>query len=104
MFPFYYKVQNAKQECYPPKDDITLTDTTARIKLQPLLDITAKRIFKAINIDSTDCKELTMISKWGMDGASNQANYKQKMTTDDKEDSASTKKSLTFVIAYHDRW
>lgn len=38
-----------------------------------------------------------MISKWGMDGALNQANYKQKMTTDDKEDSASTDDSSIFM-------
>jgi hypothetical protein len=72
IFPSYYQVQHAKQECYPPKDAITVTETSAKIKLQALLDITTRRIMMPIVIDS-DCKELTLISKWGFDGASNQA-------------------------------
>jgi hypothetical protein len=83
IFPSYYQVQHAKQECYPPKDAITVTETSAKIKLQALLDITTRRIMMPIVIDS-DCKELTLISKWGFDGASNQANYKQKIQSDDE--------------------
>lgn len=37
-------------------------------------------------IDS-GCKEFTLISKWGFDGASNQANYKQKVQTNDEQES-----------------
>lgn len=83
IFPSYYQVQHAKQECYPQKDAITVTGTSAKIKLQALLDITTRRIMMLLDIDS-DYKELTLISKWGFDGASNQANYKQKIQTDDE--------------------
>lgn len=83
LFPSYYKVQMAKQECYPPKSDITVTDTEAKIQLQSLLDVTTKRILKTI--DSNESKELTLISKCGFDGASNQANYKQRMPASNTE-------------------
>lgn len=83
IFPSYYQVQHAKQECYPAKDAITVTETSAKIKLQALLDITTRRIMMPLVMDS-DCKELTLISKWGFDGASNQANYKQRIQTDDE--------------------
>lgn len=86
IFPSYYQVQHAKQECYPPKDAITVTDTSAKIKLQALLDITTRRIMTSLVIDS-GCKEFTLISKWGFDGASNQANYKQKVQTNDEQES-----------------
>lgn len=62
IFPSYYQVQHAKQECYPAKDAITVTDTSAKIKLQALLDITTRRIMMPLVMDS-DCKELTLISK-----------------------------------------
>lgn len=74
-------MQHAKQECYPPKNAITVTETSAKIKSQALLDITTRRIMMPLVIDS-NCKELTLISKWRFDGASNQANYKQKIHID----------------------
>lgn len=54
----------AKRECYPPKNYITLSDSTANIKLQAHLDVTAKRMLKCITI-SDDCMDLKLISKWG---------------------------------------
>lgn len=82
IFPSYYQVQHAKMECYPSKDAIKVTETSGKIKLQALLDITTRRIMLPLIIDSK-YKELTLISKWGFDGASNQANYKQTIQTDD---------------------
>ncbi|KAL4705865.1 hypothetical protein ACJJTC_019300 [Scirpophaga incertulas] len=76
IFPSYYQVQQAKLECYPSKDATTVTESSAKVKLQALLDITTKRIIAPLVFDS-DFKELTLISKWGFDGASNQAIYKQ---------------------------
>lgn len=85
IFPSYYALQNEKLKCYPPKTTITITDTTAKIELQALLDLTMQRLAKSITIDEA-YKKITLISKWGFDGASNQANYKQIMSIDSTEE------------------
>lgn len=45
-FPSYKIIQQAKQDCYPDKDQITITDTSADIKLQALLDHTSSRLIQ----------------------------------------------------------
>lgn len=90
IYPSYYQIQQAKQECYPPKNSISISDTFAKITLQSLLDNTAKRI-----LDIKDCqtkiepdKELTLFGKCGFDGASGQSVYKQMFDTVDSDDSS----------------
>lgn len=61
-------------------EEITLIDTTVQIKLQAILDLTASRLLKCVTVKD-DCKDMKLISKWGFDGASNQATYKQKMVS-----------------------
>lgn len=78
LYPSYYKIQQAKLQCYPPKSTITITDSLAEIKLQALLDLTTKRILDGLS-SNVENKQLTLISKWGFDGASSQSRYKQKM-------------------------
>lgn len=78
IYPSYYKVQKTKLDCYPPKQSVSVTDSSARIALQALLDITVKRILQSLSGD-LQSKQLKLISKWGFDGASNQSRYKQKM-------------------------
>lgn len=78
IYPSYYKVQQVKKQCYPSKQSVTVTDSSARITLQALLDITVKRILESLP-ESVQNKDLKLISKWGFDGASNQSRYKQKM-------------------------
>lgn len=80
IYPSYYKVQQTKLHCYPPKQSVSVTDSSARITLQALLDITVTRILQSLS-DYADVqnKQLKLISKWGFDGASNQSLYKQKM-------------------------
>lgn len=73
IFPSYYALQSEKIKCYPPKTAIAITDKTAKIELQALLDVTVKRIVMSTAIDKT-YTNMTLISKWGFDGASNQAN------------------------------
>jgi hypothetical protein len=77
IFPSYYATQKAKQECYPPENEMEITDISAQIKLQAILNLTTQRLLKNIEIE-TDYKNLELISKWGFDGASNQSNYKQR--------------------------
>lgn len=80
LYPSYYRVQKEKNVCFPPepKNSITVTDSSAKISLQALLDLTAKRIIKSLP-ESIQNKELILISKYGFDGASSQSRYKQKM-------------------------
>lgn len=57
---------------------MTVTDSSAKIALQALLDLTVNRIFETIRSpDAIQDKQLILISKWGFDGASNQSRYKQ---------------------------
>lgn len=78
IYPSYYKVQQTKLDCYPPKESVSVTDSSARVTLQALLDITVTRILQSLS-DNLQNKQLQLISKWGFDGASNQSRYKQKM-------------------------
>lgn len=78
IYPSYYKVQQAKLVCYPPKEAFTFTDTMAKVSLQALLDITVQRILKSLP-DKPPHQSLNLLSKWGFDGSSSQRRYKQKM-------------------------
>lgn len=80
-YPSYYKVRQAKKDCYPPKEAIKITDTYAEINLQAILDLTMHKILKLINIQEYhESDELILISKWGFDGASGQSIYKQRVS------------------------
>lgn len=86
LYPSYYQVQKEKKECYPPENSITVTDSSAKITLQSLLDITAKRVLKSLP-DNIKGKEMILVSKWGCDGASSQSRYKQKLDSADDDSS-----------------
>lgn len=85
LYPSYYKIQQAKLDCYPPKEAITVTDLKAKVSLQALLDITAARIIKSLSQDIKG-KSMTLISKWGFDGASSQSTYKQNIEGEESGD------------------
>lgn len=80
LLPPYYRVAEAKAECYPPKASITLSDLGAEVELQDLLDHTIDRLLQTCEqklfADLTEPK-LEATYKWGMDGASGQSLYKQ---------------------------
>lgn len=96
MYPSYYCVQKEKNSCYPPEpqNSITVTDSSATILLQALLDLTAKRIIKSLP-ESIQNKELFLISKYGFGGASSQSRYKQKMDSSTQDDSSIFMTSLS---------
>ena len=75
IYPAYYLLRYAKNECYPDKSCLQITESCAKVKLQALLDITTQRILKSQGsiIDSVSDKyfeKLYLISKWGCDGSS----------------------------------
>ncbi|CAH0560538.1 unnamed protein product [Brassicogethes aeneus] len=64
-------------------------ETGATVKLQSLLDHTATRIVKAINEEDVSkfSENLELIGKWGCDGSSGQAQYKQAFLSPSQSDS-----------------
>lgn len=86
MLPCYDKIQEAKKECYPQQDSITVTETSAEIKLQALMDHTASRLLTDLeellsSLNENERSSLVLLSKWGCDGAQ-QAQFKQKFISD----------------------
>lgn len=98
LYPSYHKIKQAKMQCYPAKEDITITEDCARIRLQALLDLTTKKLIKAIDIGTE--ANYKLVSKWGFDGASSQSNYKQK-TTNEFDDSSVFMASLVPIRLLH---
>lgn len=78
VLPPYYRVREEKRHCYP--ENITITPISAQVDLQSLLDHTAKRIILAAENFSNLAhvpEIITLTSKWGCDGSSNQSQYHQ---------------------------
>lgn len=83
LYPSYKKVRIAKQECYPSEENVTVTESKAEVKLQALLDLTVRRIIELqenvlVTLPSDVYGNLVLVSKWGCDGSSGHAAYKQK--------------------------
>lgn len=87
LFPSYNVIHQAKLQCYPPKSDIRVTECSAEVKLQSLLDHTIQRILLIQDeVIKSLCQEsvrnLNLICKWGCDGTSGQNAYKQRFADD----------------------
>lgn len=80
-FPEYRHILEEKKKCYPePESCIEVTEMAATVRLQNLLDHTAKQIMATKSVEELQNhqgKELVLISKWGMDGSSGHSQYKQ---------------------------
>lgn len=80
----------ARKECYP-RTEISVSETSAEIPLQPLLDQTAERILLSQKevIDQLSIEQLqnlVLICKWGCDGSSGHSTYKQRFAEKDASD------------------
>lgn len=89
--PCYSILQQHKKTCYPAKESFHVTEDSAEVKLQAVIDHTAERLLKHLGevlntLKDDDCNTLQMICKWGCDG-SQQAQYKQKFENDSACDS-----------------
>lgn len=95
IHPAYTKIREAKEECYPPKEDIILNETSGEVVLQGLVDITVNRLIKAqeeivkYHVNNICTENIEMIYKWGVDGSSGQKEYKQKITEGSSQENTS---------------
>ena len=81
IFPTYQKILEAKKKCYP--SNIMITEKSAQVSLQDLLDHTTRRIFETkseAEIEKLEEQNLILHTKWGCDGASSQSEYMQKFS------------------------
>lgn len=83
IYPSYNKIKEAKVECYPPSKFVKISETSAEIALQALLDHTATRILISIRdkISASHTKfqnGFILYCKWGLDGSSGHSTFKQK--------------------------
>lgn len=78
IYPSYHKLLAAKMECYP-KDGIKISDISAEVTLQNLVDHTTNRLFKQQKevLKQHKCGKLILSYKWGCDGSSGHSRYKQ---------------------------
>lgn len=86
IFPPYYKVLEAKKQCYPV--NIGVNEYSATVPLQSLLDHTAERLL--LGKSEGEIRELNenllLVSKWGCDGSSGHSEYKQIFSEKEKTD------------------
>lgn len=90
IYPNYHLLLEAKKLCYP--DQITITEFSAEIQLQSLIDHTIKRlvfvqheVLKQLKVGLDTSSHLSIIFKWGCDGASGQSQYKQRFSVEATE-------------------
>ena len=81
----------AKKLCYPPSSEITVTASMIAIKLQSIIDLSVRRLISTKNffVSLGDKHlELTLLSKWGIDGCGSLNKYKQKSNEENIHDSS----------------
>ncbi|XP_044572126.1 uncharacterized protein LOC123257374 [Drosophila ananassae] len=79
IYPSYNQVIEAKMQCRPK--GIEVTETTAQVSLQNLLNHSAERIIqmqKDVFKQSLDSSVVKLICSYGFDGSTGQSAYKQK--------------------------
>lgn len=90
ILPPYKKLSQAKKQCYP-SEKIVVTETSAEVSLQALLDHTVCRILQHQNdvidrLSEDQLKNLILLCKWGCDGSSGHSRYKQKISEENVSD------------------
>ena len=77
MYPPYELITTARKNCYP--NNMVITESSAEVPLQDLLDHTGKRLLKSLSTVLSSISEknnvIHMVSKWGCDGTSGQSEY-----------------------------
>lgn len=99
IFPSYHKILKEKKSCYPETSHTKVTESSAEVELQALLDHTAERITKLQedvikSMPEENRKELILKGKWGFDGSTGHSEYKQTFSN------GSTSDGSLFVTSY----
>lgn len=87
IYPAYNQIFKIKQTCYP--ENITVSESEARIPLQNLLDHTVTRLFEvqqevfSLHLPP-EVYEVNVYYKWGLDGSGGHSLYKQHFTDNPK--------------------
>lgn len=79
LFPLYKQLRPEFAASLPL--NMSITETKCETTVQSLLDITSNRLCLAQNLDSSKSLQLTLISKWGLDGSGGHSLYKQLFAT-----------------------
>ncbi|KAF9417929.1 hypothetical protein HW555_005074 [Spodoptera exigua] len=61
-YPSYYLLVKEKLKCYPAKEDITVTETSAKIRIQALLDLTVRRLIDSLESNFDAGEQLVLHS------------------------------------------
>jgi len=82
-------VAQAKANLRPPKADIEVTESCAKVKLQASLNNTCRRLLTEMSEEVLETilvqhqsNEFVMQVSWGFDGSAGQSNYKMQMNVD----------------------
>ncbi|CAH1998142.1 unnamed protein product [Acanthoscelides obtectus] len=75
--PSYKELQKTKNAILPSQ--FIITEISAEVDLQELLQKTAESILEITNFEERDCR-IKVICKWGFDGSSGHSQYKQKFS------------------------
>ena len=94
IYPTLHEIAIAKKECYP--DDIEFTETSAKCKVQNMINHTLDRILSIDNLKTQlhDVNTCKFYLKIGMDGASSQSIYMQKFEDTELVDGVANEESL----------
>lgn len=87
LYPSYENILKAKKVACP--SDITITETKCEIPLQSLLNHTYSRLLETVDpsyISRNEESHLELICKYGFDGSSGHAIFKQSWTTENEGD------------------
>ena len=107
LFPPYSTVLEEKKNCYP--NDITVSEFTAQVSLQNLLNHTSSRLIEYLipvirriidedEVENGQIYEAQLITKWGFDSSTGQAIYKQSVQGETSENVCEDSLFLSSVV------
>ena len=93
IWPSYNKVLEAKAECRPPKEAISMRETEVEVSLQALLNHTSERLIKlqrevilqVMKSKNSTIIETVLLYSWGFDGSTGHSEYKQRYESDERD-------------------
>lgn len=78
IYPHYQKIRECKLQCRP--DGLSVTESSAQIPLQSLVNHTAKRILsyqEEVLMQIDELNDVTLVLSYGFDGSTGQSSFKQ---------------------------